>query len=968
MSKKTILFSFFIMFFLLVANSLAVEKATAPIPADGVIEVEGDGYAIYLEWTPGDSAESHDIYLGTDYDAVNNATTSSAEFISNQTRPKYAFMDFDNNTMYYWRIDEVNSTTTIKGDVWSFKTYNDGPIVWYKVDEGRGTNVADSSGNGFDTVMEREKWGLGPDGSDCYANLDDWAKNQVDVPNDVFADINETCTISVWLWQLDPNIAPAGGPQCRLFSGGNLTDPNRAVIFKSEGIGNESEWEPPESWEWFSRVTMGSDDQYNHQGVSWDTATKNYNYTWAFLGRDYYANAVSKWRHLTFVKDNTDYEGNGSLKVYYNGILEEEQHYDNCNKSMADVDEFVLGGYHNDPNWWSRFVGKLDDFRVYNRPLSDVEVKDLVGDYFKKAVDPDPANSATIALESANDFNTIDLEWIAGQDAASHDVYFGTDFDDVNTATTASAEFMGNQVAITYDPALPSEGMYYWRIDEVNDIDVWKGDVWSFKVKVARIDDPVAWYKFDETSDVNVADSSGNGYDTSISGTNSYGWDTEGAVDGCLSNSATWRKTFIQVPMGAFSTMNTQATFTFWVQLTETLGNTGCTTGAWFTGKDANDNYVAHARPWTDDYIDYRVEYRIGSSALIIWDDYGSNTTDDEWHHFAVVFDATTETKGLYFDGELVSSGVINTGDSVANMAAFNIFNYQSDATGGDWWDSFHGKMDDFRIYDRSLVAEEVHMFVGDRFKQAKNPSPENEDEDLALTGTTLSWNAGQGAVSHQVYFSDNYIEIRDADVNSPCYQGQQVETTYDPGTLELMKTYYWRVDETDDDDVLWKGDVWSFSSIEYIMVEDFESYDSNNPITAVWTDKFGLGDMQILLMNDPCLSPVNSMRLRHQVPYSPYYAIANRSFSPAQDWTVNGVRILTIHYYGDEANFTLPMFVTIGDGTTDANVVIADVNTLVEGWQEINVSLPEISAAGVDLNNVSYMEIGLGDGTNLGM
>jgi len=57
-------------------------------------------------------------------------------------------------------------------------------------------------------------------------------------------------------------------------------------------------------------------------------------------------------------------------------------------------------------------------------------------------------------------------------------------------------------------------------------------------------------------------------------------------------------------------------------------------------------------------------------------------------------------------------------------------------------------------------------------------------------------------------------------------------------------------------------------------------------------------------------------------------------------------------------------LFVTIGD----ANVVVTDVNTLVEGWQEINISLPDIAAAGVDLNNVSYMEIGLGDGTDLGM
>jgi len=119
-SKGMILFCFFIAFFL-IANGLAAEKATAPVPADGAVDVNED-YAIYLGWTAGDSAESHNVYLGISYSAVNNATTSSAEFIDNRGRPSYAFIDFDDDKKYYWRIDEVTSTTTIKGDVWNFKT------------------------------------------------------------------------------------------------------------------------------------------------------------------------------------------------------------------------------------------------------------------------------------------------------------------------------------------------------------------------------------------------------------------------------------------------------------------------------------------------------------------------------------------------------------------------------------------------------------------------------------------------------------------------------------------------------------------------------------------------------------------------------------------------------------------------------------------------------------------------------
>ena len=249
----------------------------------------------------------------------------------------------------------------------------------------------------------------------------------------------------------------------------------------------------------------------------------------------------------------------------------------------------------------------------------------------------------------------------------------------------------------------------------------------------------------------------------------------------------------------------------------------------------------------------------------------------------------------------------------------------------------------------------------------AKVISPAHKSTNNPLD-TVLVWRAGREAVAHDVYFSESYTDVKDANTFSDCYIGQQIATTYDPCGLELMKTYYWRVDEVNSLGDVLQGPVWQFDTIKYVIVEDFESYDNDgNSITDVWTDKLGWGDMQILLMNDPCISPVNSMRLRYQIPYNPYYAITNRSFSPAQDWTVNGVKMLTIHCYGDAANFELPVFVTIGDGTTDANVV-ADVNTLTTGWNEINVSLPEIATAGVDINNVSYMEIGFGDGTNKGM
>jgi len=70
-----------------------------------------------------------------------------------------------------------------------------------------------------------------------------------------------------------------------------------------------------------------------------------------------------------------------------------------------------------------------------------------------------------------------------------------------------------------------------------------------------------------------------------------------------------------------------------------------------------------------------------------------------------------------------------------------------------------------------------------------------------------LSWTAGFGAKLHYVYFGDNFDDVNNAVVGIP-----QSETTYTPGTLELDKVYYWRVDEFDGA-ATYKGNVWSFTT-----------------------------------------------------------------------------------------------------------------------------------------------------------
>jgi hypothetical protein len=75
-----------------------------------------------LDWTPGVGAASHDVYFGTDYDAVDDATTVSAEYKGTHDPPWDPPGYLDPETYYYWRIDEKNSCGITKGMTWRFET------------------------------------------------------------------------------------------------------------------------------------------------------------------------------------------------------------------------------------------------------------------------------------------------------------------------------------------------------------------------------------------------------------------------------------------------------------------------------------------------------------------------------------------------------------------------------------------------------------------------------------------------------------------------------------------------------------------------------------------------------------------------------------------------------------------------------------------------------------------------------
>ncbi len=85
---------------------------------------------------------------------------------------------------------------------------------------------------------------------------------------------------------------------------------------------------------------------------------------------------------------------------------------------------------------------------------------------------------------------------------------------------------------------------------------------------------------------------------------------------------------------------------------------------------------------------------------------------------------------------------------------------------------------------------------------KATSPSPSNGAARVSLS-TTLSWTAGNGAVTHKVYFGET---------NPPPYRTEQTGTMYDLGTLDRLTPYYWRIDEVNFEGTT-TGDLWSFTT-----------------------------------------------------------------------------------------------------------------------------------------------------------
>ncbi|MBL7145546.1 MAG: hypothetical protein ISS76_15020 [Phycisphaerae bacterium] len=314
----------------------------------------------------------------------------------------------------------------------------------------------------------------------------------------------------------------------------------------------------------------------------------------------------------------------------------------------------------------------------------------------------------------------------------------------------------------------------------------------------------VAHWRLDEGSGDTVIDLSGYGNDGAIEGDPQW---VTGKIGGAVQFDGDDDQITLKNQLIIGSSSNTVAA---WVKIplagTENLGSderVGIVLGNY--SDSPNSNWELHSLGqirlwWNGGEIDHR-----GTTDL----------RDDSWHHLTWVRDKATNANYMYIDGRLET--MIET---LGTDITFNT----THTIGGDNRGNppnFHGIIDDVRVYNHALIEDEILAVMegSEGYPYALGPSP-SEGSLHMDTWASISWRAGDYAVSHDVYFGDNFDDVNNGTEGT--FLGNQTDTIFVigfpgfayPDGLVPGVTYYWRIDEVNDTEPNspWKGDVWNFS------------------------------------------------------------------------------------------------------------------------------------------------------------
>jgi hypothetical protein len=458
----------------------------------------------------------------------------------------------------------------------------------------------------------------------------------------------------------------------------------------------------------------------------------------------------------------------------------------------------------------------------------------------------------------------------------------------------------------------------------------------------------VGWWKLDETSGIVAHDSSGYGNDGILFGDPQWGgggleFDGDGDYVDC----------------GDDPILNIagSVTITGWIRLDgpgddrKIAGNQDGITGGYKLGVYG-------------DQVEF--EIRTADSAAVLNRNVGGGTILEQgaYHHVAGVYSQgdsiRTYVNGV-LDRELLTAGVLGTSRGTFKLG-------REPFSDSYFW---LGLMDDVRVYNRALSQGEIQALAAPTLK-AHNPNPPDGATDVSTP--LLTWEPGEGAICHNVYFGTS-PDLTEADLVSACLP---VCIYWHPVGLEPGVTYYWRIDEVYADGTVIRGDVWSFTVANYLVVDDFENYtdDEPNRMLDTWIDGWddptngatvGHPDPDI----DAGAHIVETTIVHSGAQSMPYfydnssgYSEARRTLSSPRDWTEEGVRTLSLWFHGDPNNSPEPMYVAVANRTGTRGVVYNDNPDAaqIDTWTQWCIEAQAFADQGVNLADVDGIAIGFGD------
>jgi hypothetical protein len=196
----------------------------------------------------------------------------------------------------------------------------------------------------------------------------------------------------------------------------------------------------------------------------------------------------------------------------------------------------------------------------------------------------------------------------------------------------------------------------------------------------------------------------------------------------------------------------------------------------------------------------------------------------------------------------------------------------------------------------------------------ARVPSPASGAAEVNLD-LSLGWYPGREVAKHDIYLSSDEQAV----IDGTAQVAAVTETTHGPLNLDLGTTYYWRIDEVNDAETpsLWQGDTWSFTTQEYLLVDDFESYNDLNPddpesnrIFNTWSDGYNNPTINGSVVGH-AEAPFAEQTIVHGGSQSmPYvyendmkYSEASITLDSLRDWTVHGAEELALWFRGISAS-----------------------------------------------------------------